>query len=198
MLSDGYHDIPAGKVAMIVTHLEMRSPAFMRPIPLPEGVTLHRFDPDFDAYRDLYTRVGALEWLWFSRLELSRDALMSTLRDPLVEIYTLRKDGRNEALLELDFRAQGSCELAFFGLTPALIGTGCGRLLMNEAITRAWAKPITRFHVHTCTIDSPQALSFYRRSGFTAIRQQVEIANDPRLFSDLPETAGPHVPIFRP
>ena len=67
---------------------------------------------------------------------------------------------------------------------------------MNEAITRAFARPIKRFHVHTCTLDSPQALGFYRRSGFNAMRQQVEIDNDPRLDGILPETAGPNVPVF--
>jgi hypothetical protein len=29
------------------------------------------------------------------------------------------------------------------------------------------------------------------------VRQQVEIADDPRVIGLLPERAGPHVPIFR-
>ena len=47
MLSDGYHDIPPGKVAAVVTHLEMREPAPLRPVPAPEGVSLERVEaPD--------------------------------------------------------------------------------------------------------------------------------------------------------
>ncbi|TMM52803.1 GNAT family N-acetyltransferase [Sulfitobacter sabulilitoris] len=198
MIADGLHDVPAGKVAMIVTHLEMRSRPRLRPGTLPEDVKLRRVTPDLEWYRDIFARVGALEWLWYGRLRLSDDALRGIITDPGVEIFTLAHDGQDEALLELDFREDGACELAYFGLTPALIGSGAGRALMNEAISRAWARDISRFHVHTCTIDSPQALPFYLRSGFSVTRQQVEIDDDPRVLGVLPETAGPHVPLLRP
>lgn len=198
MLANGFHDIPPGKLAMIVTHLEMRAPPQINPLSLPQGVTFRAVEADLAWYRDIFTRVGALEWLWYGRLRLDDAALHAILADPQVEHYTLTKDGQDEALLELDFRQEGACELAYFGLTPELIGTGSGRYLMNEAIRRAWRRPIAHFHVHTCTIDSPQALGFYRRSGFTALRQQVEIDDDPRVLGILPETAGPNVPVFTP
>ncbi|MHA6264707.1 GNAT family N-acetyltransferase [Arenibacterium sp. CAU 1754] len=197
-LGDGVFDVPAGKVATIVTHLEMRARANLRPVPAPDGITIRRIDaPATDWYRDLFLRVGGQDWLWFSRLNMGRDDLHTILNDPKVEVYAVERDGVAQGLLELDFRQPGDCELAFFGLTRALIGTGAGRHLMNHAISRAWAAPITRFHVHTCTLDSPGALSFYRRSGFTPIRQQVEIADDPRVTGKLPETAGPQIPIYR-
>ncbi len=198
MLSDGLHAVPPGKVAMVVTHLEMLSPAPLRPVALPEDITFRHLTPDVAQYRDIFTRVGSLEWLWYGRREMADDTLGAILQDPRVAFYTLTREGLDEAMLELDFREDGQCELAYFGLTPALIGTGAGRFLMNEAIRLAWAEPITRLHVHTCTFDSPQALPFYIRSGFVPYRQEVEIDDDPRLTGILPETAGPHVPIFRP
>lgn len=198
MLKDGFHDIPPGKVAMIVTHLEMRQRVDTNPVPLPDGVTFRAVEADTDWFRDVFTRVGALEWLWFGRLKLDDAALSEIVQDPMIEHFTLRRQGRDEALLELDFRREGECELSYFGLTPALIGTGAGRYLMNQAIAHAWSRPIKRFHVHTCTIDSPQALSFYRRSGFVPVRQQVEIDDDPRIIDVLPRHAGPNIPIFDP
>ena len=63
------------------------------------------------------------------------------------------------------------------------IGQGFGRVLMDEAIRRAWAKPIERFWVHTCTFDSPLALPFYIRSGFTPYLRMVEVHDDPRLLA---------------
>lgn len=195
-LAPGFYDVPPGMVATVVTHLEMRTPAAPRPVPAPEGISLRHIEaPAPDWYRDLFTRVGG-DWLWFSRLQMAEAELSAILTDPGVEVWAVEKDGRAEGLLELDFRHEGDCELAFFGLTAALIGSGAGRLLMNTAITRAWARPIERFHVHTCTLDSPGALSFYRRSGFTPVRQQIEIAADPRLTGDLPREAGAHIPIF--
>lgn len=198
MISDGLHDVPPGKVAMIVTHLEMTEKPDLRPATLPEGVSLRAVEATTDWFRDVFHRVGSLDWLWYGRLQLDDTGLNEIICDPLVTHHTLSRDGRDEALLELDFRQAGACELSYFGLTSNLIGTGSGRFLMNQAIMLAWQRPIRRFHVHTCTIDSPQALAFYRRSGFTPIRQQVEIDDDPRLSGLLPVGAAPNTPIFRP
>lgn len=197
MLADGFHKVPLGKVATVVTHLEMQAAAPLRPVALPDGLELRQVTPDLDWYRNIFTRVGGQDWLWFGRLAMADEMLQAILDDPKVTFHTLSRGGRDEALLELDFRPEGECELAYFGLTSALIGSGAGRYLMNEAISMAWAQPISRFHVHTCTFDSPQAVDFYKRSGFTPYQQEVEIADDPRQIGLLPENAAPHVPLLR-
>jgi hypothetical protein len=197
-LSDGYSDVPAGKIVAVVTHLEMRERAPLRPGHPPAGALIrHVARPETGWYRDLFARIGALPWLWFSRLALDEPALAAIVRDPAVEIHALAIEGRDEGLVELDFRVRGACELAFFGVAPDRIGQGAGRALMNVAIERAWSRPISRFHVHTCTLDHPAALAFYVRSGFRPVRRQVEVADDPRLTGLLPATAAAHVPILR-
>ena len=158
---DGYTDIPPGKVAAVVTHLEMLTPVRPRHVPPLAGASMRTVAaPDTDWYRDLYGRIGAMDWLWYSRLGLAAPALEAIIRHPDVEIHALTVDGRDEGLLELDFRIDGECELAFFGVTRRLIGRGAGRLLMNAGIERAWSQPIRRFWVHTCTLDHPGALAF--------------------------------------
>ena len=47
--------------------------------------------------------------------------LAAIIHSPLVEIYAQVHEGRDEGLLELDFRDAGQCELAFFGVTARLI-----------------------------------------------------------------------------
>ena len=197
MLKDGFHDVPPGKLATVVTHLEMRAAAPFRDSVAPDGVVLEQVaKPGLEWYRDLFNRVGGHDWLWFSRLKMTDQALSGVLNDPNLRIWALTKDGQAEGLMELDFRQTGECELAFFGVTANLIGTGAGRFLMNQAITNAWAQPIKRFHVHTCTLDHPGAVGFYIRSGFKPVRQQIEIEDDPRVTGDFPASAGPHVPVF--
>jgi GNAT superfamily N-acetyltransferase len=196
MLTDGFHPVPAGKLAMVVTHLEMRTPPEAKDQALPDGVTFRKVEPECSWYRDVFRRVGSLEWLWFGRAKMPDDELAAILSDPGVHVYTLRKDGIDHALLELDFRVPGACELAYFGLTPALIGSGAGRFLMTRAIELAFAEPIERFHLHTCTLDSAQALPFYIRSGFVPYAREIEIADDPRLTGVLPRDAGAHVPLI--
>lgn len=196
-LADGEYDVPPGRIAAVVTHLQMTTAPDLSPVPAPEGVRFARVtEPDPAFYRDLFVRVGAQDWLWTSRLELDDTALRAVLVDPEVELYTLWRGSQAEAMLELDFRESGACELAFFGVTRALIGTGAGHYLMGQALRLAWARDITRFHLHTCTLDSPAALPFYRRQGFTPYRQEIEIYADPRLSGEIPAQYGPHVPTF--
>ena len=198
MLSDGYHDVPKGKLAMVITHLEMSTRADTRPVPTPTGVTLRPMENvTLEQYRDIYSRVGK-EWLWFSRLNMTDSDLYKIIQDPGVELFTLEKDGKTEALLELDFRTHGECELGFFGLTKELIGTGSGRYLMNFAINTVWDRPVKRFHLYTCTLDSPLALNFYARSGFTAIGRKIEVADDPRLTAGWDKTIAPQIPLISP
>ena len=151
--------------------------------------------PGLDWFRDLYRRVGE-EWLWFSRLQMSDADLAAIIHSPLVEVYALVQDGRDEGLLELDFREAGHCELSFFGVTAKLIGSGAGRWLMNRALELMWSRPVARVWVHTCTLDHPAAVAFYQRSGFCPFRRQVEIVDDPRLDGTVRRDAARHVPII--
>jgi GNAT superfamily N-acetyltransferase len=192
---NGYTDLPPGKVASVVTFLEMRQRPRLRRLPRPPGWSLVRLNADLARYRALFRAVGA-PWLWFSRAAMAEEALAAMLASPKVEAYALTDGRRDMGLLELDFRPRGACELAYFGVVPDMIGQGAGRLLMNEAIRRAFGRPIRRFFVHTCTIDHPGALGFYVRSGFTPYKQAIEVADDPRLTGALAPESAPQVPLL--
>ncbi|PWR03438.1 GNAT family N-acetyltransferase [Meridianimarinicoccus roseus] len=197
MLAPGFHDVPAGMVAAVVTHLEMTARPAPRPAPPLVGAEVVPVaNPETGWYRALFDRVGGQDWLWFSRLAMDEAKLSAILTDPGVAVHVLRRKGREDGFFELDFRQPGLCELAFLGVAPGALGTGAGRLMMNTALAAAWARPITALRVHTCTFDHPAALDFYRRSGFSVTRREVEIAPDPRLTGVLPRTAAPHVPVI--
>jgi GNAT superfamily N-acetyltransferase len=198
VLPDGYSDVAPGKVAAVVTCLEMlERPALRAERAAAPWRLRHVSRPEAAWYRELFARVGA-EWLWFSRLAMPVPVLEAIIRHADVEVYALQAGGRDEGLLEFDFREPGQCELAFFGLGSALLGQGAGRWLMNRAIERAWARPITRLWVHTCTNDHPGALSFYLRSGFRAYARRIEVADDPRLTGLAPRGVAAHIPIIGP
>jgi GNAT superfamily N-acetyltransferase len=190
---DGYTDLPQGKLANLVVYLEMREKS-MRPAPAPPGLSLARLPRDAAAYRELFRRVGQ-DWLWSGRLRLSDAEFEALLADPDVEIFALVEGGERIGLMELDFREKGECELAYFGLAPGAIGRGAGRFMMNEAVSRAFERPIARLFVHTCSFDHPGAVKFYESSGFKPYKLAVEIHDDPRLTGLLPRDAAPHVPL---
>lgn len=195
-LSDGFHDVPDGHIAAIVTSLEMTARPAARPEVEGAPWSIRRLTGlTAEAYLDLYRAVGR-DWLWFTRLVMPRDELLAAIHDPKVEVWRLEGAGAETGILELDFREAGVCELAYFGVTAGLIGGGAARWMMNRAIERAWAQPIRRFWVHTCTLDAPAAPAFYMRSGFRPFRRQVEIAPDPRLAGLAPRDSAPHVPVI--
>ncbi len=188
--------VAAGDVATIVTSLEML--ARPRPAPMPESpLRLARWErPAIDRYRALFRRVGG-PWLWFSRLVMADDALAAILHDDDIRIWAVvDRAGIEVGMLELDFRTAGQCELSYVGLIPELAGQGHGRWLMAHALAMAWGKDVTRVWVHTCTLDHPGALGFYRRSGFVPYRRTVETFADPRVAGVLPADAAPHYPVL--
>ena len=196
-LPDGYSAVHAGKIATVVTCLEMLERPPARPArPDESGLTIERWqDPDLTEYRSLFRSIGE-EWMWFSRLVMPNEELRAILADPNVHVYTLMDGARRVGLLELDFRTAGECELGYFGLVAEAIGQGAGRMLMNAAIEKAWEKPIGRFWVHTCHFDHPGAISSYRRSGFEPYAFMVEVAEDPRLSGQMRRDAAGHVPLI--
>lgn len=195
LVRDEYTRLPGGRIAAVVTHLHMHARPRLRPEPGAERFSLQQArKPELGWYRDLYRRVGE-NWLWFSRLVLDDATLSEQLHDPGTEIYALRFRGRDEGILELDFRRFPELEISFLGVVDTLIGTGAGRFLMNRALEVGWARNPRRVTVHTCTFDHPNALAFYLRSGFVPYARSIEVADDPRLLGILPRDAAPHVPI---
>ena len=192
----GLTRVAAGQVATIVTSLEMRVRPPARPLP-PVPFRLARWhQPPAERYRALFRRVGA-PWLWFSRLVMADAALLAIIHDPAIEIFAVQDvRGIEVGLLELDFREAATCELSFLGLVPELAGKGHGRWLMAQALGLGWRKGVERLWVHSCTLDHPSALGFYRASGFVAFARSIETFADPRIAGVLPRDAAPHVPLL--
>ncbi len=194
----GLTSVPGEQIATIVTALEMREKPRPRPLPASPLRLVHWPAPASERYRTLFRRVGE-PWLWFSRLVMDEERLRTILDDPQVEVYAaVDRTGVELGMLELDFRIQGQCELAYFGLVPELTGQGSGGWLMGQALGLAWRPGIARVWVHTCTLDHPRALGFYRHHGFVPYQRQVETFADPRLTGLLPREAAPHIPLLGP
>ena len=189
MLADGYHALEAGKVASVVTYVEMAA--------RPEWIDgafaggLERMvGEDLSAYRAMFRRVGE-NWLWFSRLRMADAELAARLMRPGYSVLV-----GDRGFVELDGR-DGEVEISLFGLEPEARGVGRGRAMMAHALRLAWAGGTRRVWLHTCTLDDPRALGFYLRMGFVAYARGIEIADDPRLRGYLPESAAPQVPLIR-
>jgi GNAT superfamily N-acetyltransferase len=174
----------------------MRAKPQLRSSPRDPGWKIERLAvPDLIRYRNAFHRVGD-EYLWTLRLLMTDEELTAYLTDPQIEVRFLVTADGDEGILELDFRVEQECEVALFGVAASLQGTGAGRWLMNQALEIAWSRPIARFWLHTCTLDHPKALAFYRRTGLTPYARKVEVFDDPRYLGVTRVDAAPAVPIL--
>ena len=190
----GLIPVPGDQVATIVTTLEMRTRPPLRPLPASRLRLVAWPTPDPAKYRELFRRVGA-PWLWFSRLTFDDARLRAIIHDPAVSVFAaVDAAGIEVGMVELDAREPGACEISYFALVPELAGQGLGRWLMTETLARAWRPGVERVWLHTCTLDHPSALGFYRAQGFVAIGRTVETFADPRLLGLLPADAAPQIP----
>lgn len=195
---DGYTDLPPGKIANVVTFLEMTAPPPTRPEPPPDDLVVrHVPDPDPAWFRALCRRIGE-NWLWTFLPLMPEDELVALLRNPAIEILVLEQNGEAIGVAELDRRQPGEVEIVLFGVAPEAIGTGAAHRLMNGVLARAFRPGTGRVWLHTCTHDHPAAVPFYLRAGFKPYKFAIEVSDDPRLTGDYPESAAPHVAVIRP
>jgi GNAT superfamily N-acetyltransferase len=118
-------------------------------------------------YRRLYRDVGET-WFWHSRLEWSDERLAEHLASPDVGVWELMVDGESAGYFELVRHEGGAVEIEYFGLVPKFIGRGLGGMMLTRAVREAWAMGdgSNRVWLHTCTLDSENALPAYQARGF--------------------------------
>jgi GNAT superfamily N-acetyltransferase len=140
--------------------------------------------PSPELGRFLYTAAGG-NWFWTMRLGWTYDAWLERLSHPRVETWVLYDEGTPAGYFELDGGSDHDVEIAYFGVLPPFIGRRLGGWLLTSAIQRGFAMGGTRVWVHTCTLDSPNALANYQARGMRVFKEHSEPL-------DLPdETPGP-------
>ncbi|CAN1531577.1 WecD Histone acetyltransferase HPA2 and related acetyltransferases [Rhabdaerophilaceae bacterium] len=196
MIRDGYTDLGPGRLAALTTYLRHDLAAVPQNPSWTDGFALERLSAvDLARYLTLFRQVGA-DWLWYGRLATPEPEIAAWLDNPLVLTFALMDPTGDGGLLELDLRDPAEAELVYFGLAKRLIGQGHGRRLMNAALSQAHQKGAKSLMVHTCSLDAPEALAFYQRSGFRPFKRAIEIFLDPRLDGTLPREAAAHIPII--
>ncbi|MGH9662546.1 MAG: GNAT family N-acetyltransferase [Bryobacteraceae bacterium] len=142
-------------------------------VSVPPGYVVRQEPCDPGLYRELYCGVGR-DYNWRDRLSWSDERLRAHIENPGIGIWVLREGSSPRGFFELARQADGSVEIAYFGLMPEGIGLGLGRALLTRAVDEAWSlKPVpARVWLHTCTLDHPSALSNYLARGFRVTRTE--------------------------
>lgn len=168
--------LPATDARLVTTYLHMTDPAQFQPafvdLPGQQLMLLPMEQVDVAFYRFLYDSVGD-QWRWRDRRLLVDDELAAALAQPGCEVHVLYVDGVPAGYVEL-LKQGDEVEIAYLGLRPAYLGLGLGKHLLSYGIARAWELGANRLHVHTCSLDAPQAVANYVKRGFRIYRVEEE------------------------
>ena len=155
-----------------VWYLAMADPASLRPAAAPEGALAVRAEEPLGALnRFFYEEVGR-DVHWVDRA--GWDAAQWQAWAEGVETWLLQVRGTPAGYAELQARADGPVEVAFFGLLPAFRGRGLGGHFLTQVVARAWQLGRGPVTLNTCELDGPHARSNYEARGFTVVREEVE------------------------
>jgi len=154
-----------------VWYLEIKNPNTQLK-PRPDFKVEKQFPVNLANYRNVYREVGG-PWDWANRLVMSKTELQAILSDPKNKIYYCYYKDDFAGYFELDTHTH-DFELVYFGLSPKFIGKGLGKQMMQYVIKVAEEQNAARLWLHTCKFDSPQALAFYLKSGFSIYKETVE------------------------
>lgn len=161
-------------VEVAVTYLEMAHRPEGPPPPLPSGapVSLMRaVRPPVKYFLYLYDLVGEA-YHWTDRHADDPAALQAVLDDDDVSLFSMIFDGWPAGLILLDWREDGVCDLAYFGIAERLHDRGLGRWLLGAATHMGWDREgVRKMTVNTCSLDHPRALPMYQRAGFEPVRR---------------------------
>lgn len=171
------------EMPVTVTYLAMhaRPGAANPPPPLLKFAILRSEKPAVHFYRYLYNTIGQ-PYFWVERRLWNDEKLGEMLGNDRLALYVLYVAGVPAGMAELDFREEGTGQIAYFGLMPEFTGRRIGPWFLHQAVELAWAEPIGKLLVNTCTLDHRKALAVYQRAGFTPYARTERVIHVPRDF----------------
>ena len=161
------------KVEVVRTYLELVEREALRPVPCPDPrARVERVEGCPASFlRYLYVEVGR-SCHWVDRLSWTDAEWRERIASPAVSLFVMALAGAPAGYFELERHADGSVEIAYFGLLPEFLGRGLGKHLLTQAAEAAWALRPPRVWLHTCTLDDPAALPNYLARGFRAFKNE--------------------------
>lgn len=143
---------------------------------LHDDISLKVINPaEIDSYRNLWWAVGK-NWNWNGRIEKTDYEISEVLNNENYYAYEICINNKQAGLMEFSIE-DGLAEIIYFGLTPDFLGKGFGSQLFNFIINECMSNKATKIWLHTCSLDSPNALPFYLHKGFTLFKITRQIEN---------------------
>ncbi len=170
------------KILLTTWYLEMFSEPETPPVKPPiKNLHIEKIEkPPIHFYRYLYNTIGA-PWVWWERKLQSDEDVLKDIHHSSVELFVPFNKFLPIGMAEIDFRKANEAKLNYFGIFPEYYGKGIGKYLLDWTIRYVFSKGIKRYWLHTCSLDSPNALPTYLKSGFKIYDVKKEYVEHPNI-----------------
>ena len=155
-----------------VTFLEMHERKDYPPALHNTSFRLLHKPVDVNEYRKYYYGVGE-KYSWLDRMVMPDDELYQTINASNADIHLFYAGNNIAGYIEF-LREDNFVEILYFGLMPPFIGKGLGKYFLQWVIAKAWSYQPQWIQLNTCTLDHPNALHNYKRSGFKETRTEIQ------------------------
>jgi GNAT superfamily N-acetyltransferase len=161
------------RVEVVRTYLALDDPSQLVPSKAsdPRARVERRSPCPVAVYRRLYKKVGE-KWNWHERASWSDEKLAAKLAQPNIAVWELMVGDESAGYFELERHSDDAVEIVYFGLIERFIGRGLGGFMLARAAQEGWAMGAARVWLHTCTLDSKQALPGYKARGFREFKKE--------------------------
>lgn len=171
--------MPTPKIQLVTTYLEMTAPPARAPRPKPEGLSVvHLPKVPIHFYRYLYNTLSE-PWVWWERKRQSDEEIAAEVHSPDFAFHVPYLGWLPIGMVELDNRRFPEVQLNYFGLFPEYCGLGIGGYLLDWTVREVFTRGAKRFWVHTCSLDSPNAIPAYQSAGLVIYDNVTEWIDDP-------------------
>src|SRR5580765_1123187 len=163
----------ANTIQVTRTYLEMRDRSQLRGAKLDDPLIriVQQRDCSIELFRFLYVEVGK-NYHWVDRLPWTDEQVAGYLKQPEISLWLMSYDEEPAGYFELRKCADGSVEIAYFGLLGQFIGRGLGKHLLMTAVEQSWVDGANRVWLHTCTLDDAAAMPNYLKRGFKPFKTE--------------------------
>ena len=154
-----------------VWYLEMAAAADLRASTQSAG-EVRRSSVPFGALNRFFYREVGRDFDWVDRLGWTDGRWQEWAER--TELWLVHDRGTPAGYAELEPRADGSVDVAYFGILAPFRGRGLGAQLLTRVVERAWELGPDRVTVNTCALDGPYARKHYEARGFRVVKEVIE------------------------
>jgi GNAT superfamily N-acetyltransferase len=121
-------------------------------------------------YRKYYYGVGEKHF-WLDRMVMPDKELSEKINAANVDIFLFYINKEVAGYIEF-VKEEKYVEILYFGLMPSFVGKGYGKYFLQWVIAKAWSYSPEWIQLNTCTLDHPNALGTYKKTGFIQVRTE--------------------------